>query len=491
TDNGAGGLSSSIGEMAEYTNGARIHLDRAPLKYPGLHPWEILVSESQERMSLAVRPEKEAEFMELAQKMRVEATVMGEFTDEGAFHILFGGKTVGYLPLSFLHDGLPPMELKAKWVKPVHAEPAFECQPDLTDDLKELLARLNICSKESIVRRYDHEVQGGSVIKPFTGEKNDGPSDAAVNRPVLESFEGVVTANGIAPRYSDIDTYHMTALVVDEAVRNAISVGGSLAHLAGLDNFCWCDPVESEKTPDGQYKLAQLVRSCRALYDTVTAYGIPLVSGKDSMKNDYQIGSTKISIPPTLLFSVIGKVEDVRKCVTMDAKRAGDLVYVLGTTRPEMGGSEYWAMKGFVGNSVPQVRIKENLSLYAALEKAIGEGLVASCHDASDGGLAVALAETAFSGGLGIDADLSRAPAEGISRADELLFSESAGRFVATVKPDNAARFEELFAGLPAARVGEVSGGSRVVIRDAAGSPVVYATAHSLKECWQKTLAHI
>jgi phosphoribosylformylglycinamidine synthase len=490
TDNGAGGLSSSIGEMAEQTNGARLHLDRAPLKYPGLHPWEILVSESQERMSIAVRPEKLEEFMALARKMRVEAVVMGEFTSDGAFHILYDGNTVAYIPLHFLHEGLPPMELRAKWVKPVHPEPSFECPEDLTGDLTALLSRLNVCSKESIVRRYDHEVQGGSVVKPFVGSENDGPSDAAVNRPILESFEGVVTANGIAPRYSDIDTYHMTALVVDEAVRNAISVGGTLDHLAGLDNFCWCDPVQSEKTPDGEYKLAQLVRSCKALYETVVAYGIPLVSGKDSMKNDYQIGGTKISIPPTLLFSVIGKVGDARKCVTMDAKRPGDLVYLLGVTRPEMGGSEYFAMKGFVGNGIPVVRIGENLKLYRALEKAIEEGLVASCHDASDGGLGVAIAETAFSGGLGIDVDLAKGAGEGIDRADQLLFSESAGRFVCTVNPKNAARFEALFAGLPAKRAGEVTGGERVLLRS--GEKVLAdASAEELKSAWQKTLAEI
>ncbi|HEX9157850.1 MAG TPA: AIR synthase related protein, partial [Syntrophales bacterium] len=202
-------------------------------------------------------------------------------------------------------------------------------------------ARLNICSKESVVRQYDHEVQGGSVVKPLVGAANDGPSDAAVVRPVLESYEGVVVANGICPRYSDIDAYHMAACAIDEAVRNAVAVGGSLERLAGLDNFCWCDPVQSEKTPDGHYKLAQLVRANLALYDYTRIYGVPCISGKDSMKNDYQIGDTKISIPPTLLFSVIGRIEDVRKAVTMDAKRAGDLVYVLGETKRELGGSEW------------------------------------------------------------------------------------------------------------------------------------------------------
>ncbi len=187
------------------------------------------------------------------------------------------------------------------------------------------------------------------------GAANDGPGDAAVIRPLLDSFEGIVVAHGICPRYSDIDTYDMAACAIDEGVRNAVAVGASLDHLAGLDNFCWCDPVQSEKTPDGEYKLAQLVRANQALYDCTLVYGVPCISGKDSMKNDYLIGDVKISIPPTLLFSTIGKIEDVRKAVTMDAKRPGDLVYVLGETYPELGGSEWYALHNAVGNSVPKV----------------------------------------------------------------------------------------------------------------------------------------
>ncbi|MHB8763850.1 MAG: phosphoribosylformylglycinamidine synthase subunit PurS [Deferrisomatales bacterium] len=491
TDNGAGGLSSSVGEMAQQAGGAVLDLERAPLKYPGLSPWEILVSESQERMTLAVAPETLEEFLRLAAEMRVEAGVIGEFTAEPALHVRFRGKTVAYLPMEFLHGGLPPMELSARWEQPVHEEPDDPCPADLTADLLGVLARLNVCSKEAIVRRYDHEVQGGSVVKPFVGVVNDGPSDAAVVRPVLESFAGVVTANGICPRYSDIDTYWMVAAAVDEAVRNALAVGGSLTHLAGLDNFCWCDPVQSERTPDGEYKLAQLVRANEALYDVTVAYGVPLISGKDSMKNDYQVGSTKISIPPTVLFSVLGKVDDVRRCVTMDAKRPGDRVYALGTTRPELGGSEFWAMKGFVGNRVPRLRVDESLLLYRALEEAIRQGLVASCHDASDGGLAVALAETAFAGGLGIAADLSRAPAEGVTRDDELLFSESQSRFVVTVAPERAAAFEALFQGRPAARVGEVTAEPVLALGGLGGREVVRADVARLKATWQRPLAGI
>ncbi len=491
TDNGAGGLSSSVGEMAEQSGGAELDLGRAPLKYPGLDPWEILVSESQERMTVAVPPEDLGAFLSLAAELRVEATDLGRFTDSGAFHVRYGERTVGYLPLAFLHDGLPVMELHARWERPVHPEPAFPCPDDLTGDLTGLLGRLDICSKESIVRRYDHEVQGGSVIKPFVGVLDDGPSDAAVVRPVLDSHEGVVTANGICPRYSDIDTYWMAAAVVDEAVRNALCVGATLEHLAGLDNFCWCDPVAGERNPDGEYKLAQLVRANEALFDLCVAYGVPLISGKDSMKNDYMVGDVRISIPPTVLFSVIGRIDDVRRCVTMDVKRPGDRVFVLGTTRPELGGSEYWAAKGFVGNRVPEVRVEENLPLYRALERAIRDGLVASCHDCSDGGLAVALAEAAFSGGLGIEADLSLAPADGVERDDELLFSESAGRFVVTVSPDNADRFGAAMAGTAAAEVGRVTAEPVLVLKGPGGRTVVRAAVDELKRAWQAPLAGI
>jgi phosphoribosylformylglycinamidine (FGAM) synthase-like enzyme len=249
TDNGAGGLSSSVGEMATYSGGCEIDLSLAPLKYAGLQPWEILVSEAQERMSLAVDPKKVDAFMELASKMGVEATAMGKFTKSGKFHVRYGEKTVAYLDMDFLHDGVPQMKLVAKWSAPKNAEPTFTEPANLGNAFARMLSRLNICSKEAVVRQYDHEVQGGSVIKPMVGAQNDGPSDAGIVRPILDSMEGVVVAHGICPRYSDIDTYHMTACAIDEAVRNAVAVGADLDHLAGLDNFCWCDPVKSAKRP--------------------------------------------------------------------------------------------------------------------------------------------------------------------------------------------------------------------------------------------------
>jgi len=487
TDNGAGGLSSSIGELAQISNGCEIYLDRCPLKYAGLDPWEILLSEAQERMTVVVEPEKLYEFLKLAERRGVESTIVGKFTDSGKFHVFYKDKTVACLDMKFLHEGVPQMNLKAVWKKPEHDELNIECPEDLTNILKNILGRLNVCSKEYVVRQYDHEVQGGSIVKPLTGLKNDGPSDAAVVRPILDSMEAAVVAHGVCPKYSDVDAYNMAACAMDEALRNYISVGGSLEHAAALDNFCWCDPIKSEKTPDGELKLAQLVRACQSLYDCTTYYKIPLISGKDSMKNDYMIGGVKISIPPTLLISVIGKMNDARKAVTMDAKQEGDIVYVLGLTKNELGGSEYYAIHNKIGNTAPSVDLEAALKLYKSLGKAIDSGLTASCHDCSDGGLAVALAETAFAGGLGMTIDLRKIPTIDVDRNDFLLFSESQSRFIVTVKPENVKRFEELMKENAFAKIGTITK-DEFVVYGLDGKICIRIDASELKDAWQKTL---
>lgn len=491
TDNGAGGLSSSVGEMSEDTGGFELHLDRAPLKYAGLQPWEILISEAQERMTVAVPPHKIDEFLQLAAEMDVEATDLGEFTTSGYFHCLYEGRTVAYLDMAFLHKGVPQLKLPARWQTPEErglAEPRLEPPADFNDLLKQLLGRLNICSKESVVRRYDHEVQAGTVVKPLTGVVNDGPSDAAVVRPLPESFEGIVVAHGICPRYSDIDTYAMMACAIDEALRNYVAVGGDIAHVAGLDNFCWCDPVESEKTPDGAYKAAQLVRANKALRDYCVAFGVPLISGKDSMKNDYMIGESKISIPPTVLFSVMGRMDDVRRAVTMDVKAPGDLVYVLGVTRDELGGSEYYALRGEVGRNVPTVDAAAALRLFRAINRAQEEGVLASCHDLSDGGLGVALAETAFAGGFGIRADLRRVRTAGEMGEAQILFSETPSRFLVSVNPEDRARFESIFADLVLSLIGEVIAEPLLELAGLHGQSLVRSGLDELKAAWQAPL---
>jgi phosphoribosylformylglycinamidine synthase len=466
TDNGAGGLSSSVGELANICGGAEIDLKKAPLKYSGLNPFEILISESQERMTVVVPEETIDEFMRLSEKFKVESTIIGRFTKSGYFDIKYGDRRVGYINLEFLHNGNPKMRLRAEWKRKQIRPYTFEMPTDLNSVLHSLLSSLNICSKHYFVRQYDHEVQGGSVLKPLVGAENDGPSDAAIVRPDLTTMEGVVVSHGIVPRYSHQDTYSMAACAIDEAIRNYIAAGGDPEHMAGLDNFCWPDPVESPKNPDGRYKLAQLVRANMAIYDYCTYYRIPLISGKDSMKNDYIWGDLKISILPTLLFSIIGKIEDVRNAVSMDFKESKDLIYIIGLTDGRMAYSEYLYLMGRQDEGeVPLPHKEISLEIFHRLHNIMKRGLIRSCHDISDGGLAVCIAESSFAGDLGAVVDISDAPVTMDLREDFILFSETPGRFIVSIRKEDREEFESLIKGVPYGLIGEVQDQKRLIIR--------------------------
>ncbi len=487
TDNGAGGLSSSVGELCTSSGGARLELGHAPLKYAGLDPWEILISEAQERMTLAVPPTKLDTFMALAKRREVEATDLGTYTDSGRFEVLFNDRLVASLPLAFLHDGLPPMQLRAVWTQPIHAEPSIPAIQDWTLTLETMLRSPNLASGEKKARYYDHEVKGLTVIRPFVGVQQDLPSDASVFLVKHGSRAGIVLAEGVNPFFSDIDTRWMTASVIDEAVRRAVGSGARLDQMAGLDNYCWPDPVRSDKTPDGEYKLAQLVRSTAALSEFCEAYGVPCISGKDSMKNDSTMGGVKISIPPTLLFSVMAKIDDVTCALTMEVKEPGALVYVLGITRDELGASEWFRSIGTdVGNGVPKVDPKETLPLYRAVEKAIAAGLLQSCHTPTKGGLGIALAKAAMGGELGIEADLGLDAQLASLPTGAALFSESNGRFVVTVAPNQAIALETCLAGCAFARVGTVTASPQLILKHG-GKAVVDAKVLQLKAAWKET----
>jgi phosphoribosylformylglycinamidine synthase len=485
TDNGAGGLSSSIGEMAQDTNGCILHIDRAPLKYHGLAPWEILLSEAQERMSVAVSHKHLDEFLELSEKMNVISTVLGEFTDSGKFHILYQGKTVAYLDMDFLHEGLPKMNLTAKWERKIRDEKPFKEPDNMGDALLGLLGRWNVCSKEYVVRQYDHEVQGGSVVKPLTGIQNNGPSNAGVVKPDLEGTEGIVVSHGICPKYSAFDTYHMMACAIDEAIRNNVATGGSLDRMALLDNFCWSDPILSEKNPEGPYKLAQLVRANRALFDSTTFFGTPCISGKDSMKNDYMFDTVKISVPQTVLISALSVIEDARRVMTMDFKEEGNLVIVVGKTYPELAGSEYFASNGLLGNIPPRVRRTMAKRIFRTIEKAIRQNLLRSCHDVSDGGLGCALAESSFAGGFGVEADLGAVPSTGIFRDDFILFSESQSRFIVSIRKKDFDTFSRLFSAIPFGVLGKTTKNKRFTIKGMQGKTIIDVPLEQLLEAWQ------
>jgi phosphoribosylformylglycinamidine synthase II len=495
TDNGGGGLSSSVGESARFSNGCEVALEKVPLKYAGLDQWEIWVSESQERMTVAVRPEDLVEFMRLSQKHAVESTVIGQYTDSGKLHITYEGTTCAHIDLDLLKSGFPQWEFEAEWISPEQRgliEPVLNAPDDYETLILDLLARPNICSTEWITRQYDHEVQGSSVIKPLVGAERDVNSDACVIRPVLGSSKGLAFAQALLPAYSAIDAYHMVCCSIDAAVRRLVAVGANPDHIGGVDNFCWPNiqyhPVNN---PDGKFKAAQLVRACRALRDMCQAYEIPLLSGKDSMYVDGHLPGRygelhKVSAPETLQFSAISVVDDITRCVSMDSKVSGDLVYVLGATRNELGGSEYYAHLGEIGLNVPRVRIDEFLAVYRALSQAIVRRRVASAHGIYRGGLGVHLAMVAMGGNLGMRIELNRIPNAGLNRDDGVLFSESAGRFIVTVDPQNREVFESLFKNLPCACIGRVTQEPQFEIKGLDQQTIISVAIDRLKAAWKK-----
>jgi phosphoribosylformylglycinamidine synthase II len=489
TDCGGGGLSSAVGESAWLAGGVEVWLDKVPLKYAGLDPWEIWVSESQERMVVALDPGHRESFESLARRHEVEVSVIGRFTDRGVLEVSHEGRPCAAMDLSFLQEDFPPWEFEAEWL-PTElrlTEPVLGEVEDHRELLLTMLARPNVCSREWITRQYDHEVQGMSVLKPLSGRECPVPPDAAVLRPRLDGYRGLALALALNPAYSQIDAYHMAAVTIDEAVRRLITVGGDLNHLGGLDNFCWPN-VEHHpiKNPDGKYKAAQLVRACWALKDLCLAYDMPLLSGKDSMYVDGvlpgRFGEThRVSGLPTLFFTTVSVIPDLRRVVNLDFKEPGDLVYLVGATYPELGGSEFYELLGYVGLSVPQVRPPEFLDCYQAMSRALNEEVLASCHGIYRGGLGVHLALCSLAGGLGVDLDLGGVAADLPHHV--ALYSESAGRFLVSVSPAQRRRFEEILQGQPHQLLGEVRSDREFTIKRQ-GRPLLTATLDDLKKAW-------
>jgi len=491
TDCGGGGLSSAVGESAGMAGGGEIELAAVPLKYQGLNPWEIWVSESQERMVVAVAPEHEAGFKRLARKHAVEATVMGRFTDTGVLEVKYQDQTAAFIDLSFLKEDFPPWEFEARWLPPEArlTEPVLGEPGDHLALLSAMLDRPNICSREWITRQYDHEVQGASVLKPLVGEAAPVPGDAAVLRPRPHSHRGLALSLALNPAYSAIDAYHMTAVTIDEAVRRLLAVGGDLDHIGGVDNFCWPSvEYHPERNPDGKFKAAQLVRACLALKDLCRAYGIPLLSGKDSMYVDGLLPGAfgemhRVSGLPTLFFTAVSVLNDLSQALSLEWKRPGDLIYLVGDTRPELGGSEFYELLGYVGLSVPQVDPKAFLPSYRLLSQAGQRRLLASAHGLYRGGLAVHLALSSLAAGLGLEVDLSRVAPDLPDYA--ALYAESAGRFLVSVAPADAPRLEECFAGQPLTLIGKVQPEpSFKVMRG--GRTLLEAPLATLRTAWER-----
>jgi phosphoribosylformylglycinamidine synthase II len=501
-DCGAGGLSSAVGELAQKI-GAEAEISDVPLKYQGLSYAEIWISEAQERMVIAVPPNHLEEALAVFGAEDVEATVIGRFTDDGQLTVRYDGTVVAQIDMHFLHHGLPRFRQTAVWAPPLLPDPLLpgswpDAMPDTAaacrdalhgpDDyakaLEHILAAPNVRSREWIIRQYDHEVQGQTIVKPLVGANMDGPGDACVLAPVMGSHRGIAVGCGLNPRYGDIDAYHSAASAMDEALRNITAVGGNLERTAILDNFCWGNTRKPEQ-------LGTLVRAAMACYDCAVGFGVPFISGKDSLNNEFNTGREVITIPPTLLISALCVVEDVRQAVTMDLKEPGNCLYLVGVTRPELGGSHYLGLFGLVGQTVPTVDVRRARPIMLAVTRAASLGLVRACHDLSEGGLAVAAAEMAFAGGVGLDVALALVPFEGaepLHKDPVLLFSESNSRFLLEVAPGDVAELERVMVGVPLARIGTTNRSGRLAVAGVDGSVLCDAPLDRLKAAWQTPL---
>jgi len=466
TDCGAGGISCSIAEMARECGGCEVDLEKVPLKYPNMAPWQIWISESQERMTFSVPADKIDELMDLMKRRDVEATVVGRFTDSGRCVVNYDGETIFDLEMEFLHDGLPEELQETVYEKPVHEEPDAADLENANDTLLAMLKRKNITSYKFVSRQYDHEVQGGSVIKPLQGP-GEVNGTASVTRPVLSSNKAVVASQGINPRFSDVDTYAMAAASLDDAIAANVAAGGDIDYMAIMDNFCWCSSDEAQR-------LGELKAAGQACYDIAVAYGAPYISGKDSMFNDFkgfddENNPVKISIPPTVLGSAISVIPEATKVNSMDFKMDGDLLYVIGETKDELGASEYYAHLGAVGNKVAQVDTTSAFDRYQRLFKATQADLFQSVIHVDKGGLGVALAKSAIAGQRGANVEF-----ETELRNDAALFSESKSRFVVSVHPSKKDEFEAMFG--DAKPLGTV-GGNNLKINSVVDLPVVDLTS--------------
>ena len=499
TDCGAGGFSSAVGEMGAET-GAVVDLERAPLKYAGLSYAEIWISEAQERMVLAVPPEKWPDLAALCEAEGVEATDLGVFSGDGRLVLRYEGEVVADLAMSFVHDGRPKAVRKATFTPPPMIplplpEPG---ERDYSADLTAILGLWDVASKEWIVRQYDHEVQARTVIKPLVGANDDGPGDASVILPVRGSNRGLAISCGINPRYGRLDPYNMAACVIDEAIRNCVAVGADPDRIALLDNFCWGNTERPET-------LGSLVLAAKACRDLSIAFGTPFISGKDSLYNEYTHEGKSLAIPATLLISAMGQVPDVRRCVTMDLKRGDNILVIVGTTRLELGGSHWNLSRGLDGGVAPRVDPAEAKATFAAVHAAINAGLVRSCHDLSEGGLAAALAEMALAGGLGAEITLRDVPCDDEAAHDApLLFAETPSRFVLEVAPEDLRALEDRFETLPIGRLGTVTPPTdarpgldlktrpaiepRLIVLGLDGRPAIDAPLSALKSAWQAPL---
>ncbi|MDO8802898.1 MAG: phosphoribosylformylglycinamidine synthase subunit PurL [Elusimicrobiota bacterium] len=486
TDCGAGGFSSAIGELGSET-GAHVRLENAQLKDTHIEPWEIWVSESQERMILSVPKAKLRKLEAILKAESCEYCVLGTFSGDGSLLVTYGGEKIVDLPMAFLHGGVPNFEKPAvrRNVKISGGNPAKPAK-SYGGLLKDVLSHPNVCSRHSVINQYDHEVQGGTVIKPLQGKYGDGPGDAAVIWPQsatldLNDFSGFAVTHGFNPAAGRIDPYQMALHSVDEAVRNLLCVGAEISRTAILDNFCAASPRDPEVMGD-------LVLAAEGCHDAAMAYGAPFISGKDSFYNQAKDADGKeYPVPISLLISATAPVEDIRGAITMNYKEAGNPVYLAGVSRRGMGGSVYNDMADSGNNLISPLDMKAAVQLYTAVLKTIKSGCVCAAHDVSQGGLAVTLSEMAFSGGFGADIDLAGAAREEGLSALELLFGESPARLVLEVVKGKEAEFLKLVKGLPVNEIGYVKEDRALEVKDG-WSRLFAEDILTLKKSWKRDL---
>jgi phosphoribosylformylglycinamidine synthase len=482
-----------------------VWLDKAPLKYAGLTYTEIWISEAQERMVISVPPDNWPALEKLCKDEDVEGVVIGRFASDKLLRLFYRDQPVGELSMKFLHGGIPQVRRQAVWKYPrtnpgIHTagDALAAIQSGLKLDarvlshartrpsalygpaLRKLLSHPTIASKQWIIRQYDHEVQGRTVVKPLTGAHDDGPGDAAVLSPVLGSPYGMVLGCGLCPQFTERDPREMAKLAVDECLRNIVAVGGDPANTFILDNFAWGNTARPEQ-------LGSLTLACEGATEAALAYGTPFISGKDSLNNEYAVGAKTIAIPGTLLISGMSIIEDVRRCVTMDLKEEGNLLFVVGLTGEDMGGSHFNLITGASINdgAVPHIDLKLARRIHATLHRAILQATVRACHDLSEGGLAVAAAEMAFAGDLGARIEISKVPVVRALAPHAILFSESAPRYLVEVRPTLRPEFEGLFAGLPHACVGQVIAQQVLQFVDHEKDLLIDEPLSALKAEWQ------
>jgi phosphoribosylformylglycinamidine synthase subunit PurSL len=494
TDCGAGGFSSAVGELGADC-GAAVRLEDAPLKVADLESWEIWLSESQERMVLAVPPKNLKALQAVFAAEGCECAVIGEFTRTGRLVVTHHDRAVVDLDMKFLHKGLPRAERQAVWNPPAAQKPAGGATKKAAEALRDIAGHLTVCSREWVIRQYDHEVQGGTIIKPLQGVRHDGPGDACVIWPHaatgdFEDFSSFAVAHGINPEFGRLDPHAMAMACVDEALRNLTCVGADPARAALLDNFCWA-------SPDDPKQLGALVRAAEGCRDAAKGFGAPFISGKDSLFNQSKDEKGKdLQIPGTLLISALAPVPDGRKAITMDFKGPGNALYLVGRTNDELGGSLYHKVLGRTGGEAPRVNPPVALDGFKAIHAAISKGLVLSAHDLSEGGLAWAAAEMGFTGEFGCLLDLDEVPRDPRIYSNEtLLFSESASRVLVEVAPENESAFLRHFGkggkSAPVRRVGQTMANPILKVVGLDGSVVMEENLKELKARWQGALPQV